>query len=86
MLLLKALLYVEDDNRALLSCVLEVEHYVNEKIFGEPDAPSGWKFPYKEKQLGEVKFSNWRARKIMEDIHGIFDLSIPKSESELRLQ
>ncbi len=86
MILLKALSYVEDDNHALLSYILEVERYVNEKIFGEPDAPSGWKFPYEEKQLGEVKFSIWRARKIMEDIHGIIDLSIPESDQELRLQ
>ena len=52
--------FFEDDMHATAEFILEVERYVNEKIFGEPDAPSGWKFPYEEKRLGEVKFSNWR--------------------------
>ncbi len=44
------------------------------------------KFPYEESKLGEVKFSNWHVHRIIEDINGIVDLSIPESESELCLQ
>ncbi len=86
MLIIKALSYVEDDSHALTSYILEVERYINETIFGEPGAPSGWKFPYEDNQLGEVKFSNWRARKIIEEIDGLVDLSIPDSDPELRMQ
>ncbi len=59
MLLLKALSYLEDDNHALNHYILQVEKYMNESIFREPDAPSVWKFPHEENKLGDVKFSNW---------------------------
>jgi hypothetical protein len=57
---------------------------MNESIFGEPDAPSGWKFPYEENKLGDVKFSNWRARRIIEEFHHLVDLSIPETDADLR--
>ncbi len=34
MLIIKALPHMEDDSHALTNCILEVERYVNEKIFG----------------------------------------------------
>jgi hypothetical protein len=86
MLIIKALSYVEDDNHALTNYILNFERHINERIFGEPDAPSEWKFPYEEDKLGEIKFSNWRARKIVEELDGLVDLSIPESEPELRMQ
>jgi hypothetical protein len=86
LILLRALHFFEDDTHATAEFILEVERYVNEKIFGEPDAPSGWKFPYEEKRLGEVKFSNWRARRIIEEFDGLADLCIPETELELRQQ
>jgi hypothetical protein len=44
-----------------LQYILEVEKYIHESIFGEPDTPSGWKFPYEDNKLGGIKFSNWGA-------------------------
>jgi hypothetical protein len=80
MLLLKALLYVEDDNHALNYYILQVEKYMNESIFREPDAPSVWKFPHEENKLGDVKFSNWWAQRIIEEFHHLVDLSIPEKQ------
>jgi hypothetical protein len=48
LILLRALQFFEDDMHATAEFILEVERYVNEKFFGEPDAPSGWKFPYED--------------------------------------
>jgi hypothetical protein len=86
MLFLKALSYIEDDNHATMEYILSMECYLNETIFGEHEAPSGWKFPYESNKLGEVKFSNWRARRIIEEFDVLVDLSIPETESELRGQ
>jgi hypothetical protein len=83
MLIIKALSYVEDGHHASLNYKIEVDCYINEKIFGEPEAPSGWKFPYEENQLGEIKFSNWRAHRLIEEINGIIGLSIPEPDPEL---
>jgi len=84
MLLLRALEFVEDDTHATVEYILEVERYINEKIFGEPDAPSGWKFPYEDNKLGEVKFSNWRARRIIEEFDGLVECSFPGTMPELK--
>ena len=84
MLLLRALEFVEDDTHATAEYILEVERYINEKIFGEPDAPSGWKFPYEDNKLGEVKFSNWRARRIIEEFDVLVECSFPGTVPELK--
>jgi hypothetical protein len=61
MVFLEALSYIEDDNHATMEYILSMECYMNKTIFGEYEAPSGWKFPYESNKLGEVKFSNWGA-------------------------
>jgi hypothetical protein len=39
--------------------VIQVEAYLNEQIFGEPEAPSRWQFAIEYGVIGEIKFSNW---------------------------
>jgi hypothetical protein len=43
---------------------------INESPFGLPGTPSNWKFPLNEDgTMGELKFSNWRARRILEHLN-----------------
>jgi hypothetical protein len=48
----------------------------DEAIFGEHEKPIGRKFPYENDKLGEVKFSYWRAWRIIEEFDALVDLSL----------
>jgi hypothetical protein len=54
--------------------VSDIETIINESLFGIPGAPSNWKFPLNEDgTMGELKFSNWRARRILEHLNDLID-------------
>jgi hypothetical protein len=39
--------------------VIQVESYLNEQLFGEPEAPSSWRFPIDDEGvMGEINLSN----------------------------
>jgi hypothetical protein len=48
------------------------------------DCPSAWIFPYEEKKMGDVKFANWRAQKIIKEIDGLVDICIPNNQQDKR--
>ncbi len=41
---------------------MEVQHLVNEVLFGTVRCPSNWKFPLKDDgTMGDIKLANWQA-------------------------
>lgn len=63
------------------SYITAVTTIINEELFGEPRCPSNWVFPLDDNGgMGEIKFANWRARKIVEEMDSLIDVSFPGDE------
>jgi hypothetical protein len=47
----------------------EVEDIMNDEIFGHNGCQSNWRFPVNDDgSMGQIKFANWRARRVIERI------------------
>jgi hypothetical protein len=86
-LLQKGLFYRDGDKHATSEMVIQVKSYINEQLFGEPEAPSSWQFPIDDEGvMGEIKLSNWRARRIVDELDSLVDISISLSLSLKRVR
>ena len=63
----------------LTKCLMKaVELLINEKLFGRPGAPSNWVFPVNDDgTMGEIKFANWRAWRIIDHFDLLVDICLP---------
>lgn len=60
-----------------------VERIINEYFFGTPGSPSNWKFPINsDGTMGDIKFANWRARRVVQHIDSIIELAVSADERE----
>ena len=60
-----------------------VQTLMNESLFGSPQCPSNWKFPVQDDgTMGVIKFANWRARRVIENIDGFVDIAQPEEERQ----
>ena len=54
---------------------------INERFFGSPECPSTWKFPVEDDgTMGDFKFANWRARRIVLHYDDLVDICLPGDE------
>jgi hypothetical protein len=73
----------EGCNRAIDIFVGAMETLMNECFFGSPECPSAWKFPLEDDgTMGDFKFANWRARRIVENYDQLVELCLPGQENE----
>jgi hypothetical protein len=74
-LLRRGMLLREGCKEAQKRFMAAVESIVNEEIFGAYGCPSNWRFPVNlDGSMGAIKFANWRARRIVENLSAIIDL------------
>jgi hypothetical protein len=67
----------ENERQAAHALRCAIETKPNEVIFGEPTCKSNWRFPLQDDgSMGPIKFSNWRARRVVQQISNIVDLCI----------
>lgn len=75
----------EGDKEATEALQIDIEKTINERIFGQVDCPSNWQYPKKDDgTLGAIKFANWRARQIVEEIDGLIDVCVTTDEERQR--
>jgi hypothetical protein len=61
-----------------------VEILFNTEIFGRLGCSSLWSCPLNPNcTIGEIKFANWRARKVIDDFHLLLDLCLSGDDLEL---
>ena len=85
---LHALHLVEGNEEATQNLMQAIERVINERLFGEPESPSNWKFPVNDDgTMGDVQFANWRARRVIDNIDYVVQQCFPGEEREpLRAQ
>jgi hypothetical protein len=60
-----------------------IEKLLNESVFGTEEAPSGWQFPVNPNNtMGEIKFANWRARRVISCSEQLINLCIPVADRD----
>ncbi len=73
----------EDNPLLTKQLIQDVERIMNEEIFRQIGCRSNWKFPVNDDgSMGQIKFANWRARRVIEKIHSLIELCIPGNEEE----
>jgi hypothetical protein len=65
---------MRQDSAATADLVYSAESFINTILFGMAACSSNWKFPMEDGKLTEVKFANWRTRRIVESINGLIDI------------
>jgi hypothetical protein len=71
----------EDSPEAIRQFISSVERLINEKLFGSPECKSSWQFPLEEDgSMGDFKFANWRARRIMLHYNDLVQICLPGDE------
>ena len=71
----------EDSPDAIKQFILSVEAIINEQFFGSPECKSTWKFPVEDDgTMGDFKFANWRARRIVLYYDSLVDICLPGEE------
>jgi hypothetical protein len=71
----------EGDKEQTKQLMMGVEQILNEEIFGSVGCKSNWKFPVNDDgSMGAIKFANWRARRVTDEIENIVNLCIPGDE------
>ena len=71
----------EENRRGTEELLHAVELIFNEQLFGLPGSASNWKFPLNpDGTMGEVKLSNWRARRVIDQIEALVDCCLPDRE------
>ena len=75
----------EGDKEATEALQKDIEKNINERIFGQVDCPSNWQYPKKnDGTLGVIKFANWRAWRIVEEIDGLINVCVTTDEERQR--
>lgn len=83
-LLCRGLRLREGNASSTSSFISAIEYAMNNEIFGSVGCPSLWKFPLNPNgTVSKIKFANWRARKVIEDIQLIVDLCLSGDEYEV---
>jgi hypothetical protein len=67
---------MRQDSAATADLVYSAESFINTILFGMAACSSNWKFPMEDGKLTEVKFANWRARRIVESINDLIDICL----------
>jgi hypothetical protein len=81
-LLLHALCLVEGDAEATAELIHNIQLIINERLFGEPGCPSGWKFPLNQDgTMADVTFANWCAWRIIDNINYLVQVCFPGDEN-----
>jgi hypothetical protein len=58
--------------------MLDLLNIMNDEIFGHNGCRSSWRFPVNDDGImGQIKFANWRARRVIKQIDSIIELCIP---------
>jgi hypothetical protein len=71
----------EDSAAGIQQYIASVERIINEQFFGSPECPSSWKFPVEDDgTMGDFKFANWRARRIVQYYNDLVDICLPGDE------
>jgi hypothetical protein len=70
----------EEDSESTLRFITSIERVFNEGLFGRPGSPSNWKFPlHDDGTMGEIKLSNWCARRVVEHINDLVEVCFPNT-------
>jgi hypothetical protein len=73
----------EGNKQMLERFVKDVQLIMNERIFENPGCTYNWTFPInKDGSMGEIKFANWRARRIVQQIDSIIEVCLPGNERQ----
>jgi hypothetical protein len=68
----------EESSEAIKQYILSVERIMNEQFFGSPECKSSWKFPIEDDgTMGDFKFANWRARRIVNNYNDLVEICLP---------
>jgi len=71
----------EDSPEAIKQFIASVETLINERLFGSTECKSSWKFPLEDDgTMGDFKFANWRARRIMLHYNDLIEICLPDNE------
>jgi hypothetical protein len=71
----------EDSADAIKKFIESVERIINEQFFGSPGCKSSWKFPIEDDgTMGDFKFANWRARRIVVYYNDLVEICLPGDE------
>ena len=71
----------EDSPQAIQQFISAIETIINEQFFGSPECPSSWKFPIEDDgTMGDFKFANWRARRIVFYYDSLVEICLPGEE------
>lgn len=74
----------EGDKEATEEFILEVQRIINEEMFGSVGCAALWTFPINENgTMGKIKFANWRACRVIDEIDSIINICIPGEERRL---
>jgi hypothetical protein len=83
-LLRRAFLLREGDAAATQQLISSVETFINNEIFGSAGCSSLWSLPLNaDGTLGKIKFANWRARRVIDEIEQITSPCFPNDEWSL---
>jgi len=80
-LLRRGITLLDGNQQLTKQFMLDVENIMNDEIFGHNGCRSSWRFPVNDDgSMGQIKFANWRARRVIERIDSIIELCIPGDE------
>jgi hypothetical protein len=83
-LLRRGLRLREGNKAATEELIAAVERIMNEEIFGMVGCSSLWSFPLNENgTIAKIKFANWRARRVINEIDQIIDVCIPGEDADI---
>ena len=84
--LLRRGIQLREENREETERLIKAVQLVfNEQLFGRPGSPSNWKFPLNDDgTMGEIKLSNWRARRVVEHINELIAVCLPTEDDRNR--
>ena len=84
--LLRRGIQLREENREETERLIKAIQLVfNEQLFGRPGSPSNWKFPLNDDgTMGEIKLSNWRARRVVEHINELIAVCLPTEDDRNR--
>ncbi len=72
------IILLEENKQLNEQFMKEVEDLMNGEIFGHNGCRSNWRFPVNDDgSMRQIKFANWRARRVIERINSNIELFIP---------
>ena len=72
------IILLEENKQLNEQFMKEVEDLMNGEIFGHNGCRSNWRFPVNDVgSMRQIKFANWRARRVIERINSNIELFIP---------